>query len=571
MKLAPITTPQKTKPFAVCDIESMNWTKFLVLGHTNDGKDFVEFRCIKNYLDYLDANETPLEIFAHFGGIFDFLFLIQEIIKHEDLKIKSIVPRGSSIFYFDVVMPHKTITFRDSSALLPYSLKSLAENFKVETKKGEWDHSKTKSVTPELIEYLKSDCHALHQCLTAFYEWPLIKKSGHGFSRASQSLKVFRTYLKEDLYSMSKFESDFCRKAYLGGRTEIFKPFCKSGPLYEYDVTSLYPHVMKENEYPHGDSYFTYIRDKTKLGIFEAEVHCPDMHVPVLGIVREGKFIFPTGRFKGYWTSAELDYAESLGYKIKIMCGVEFKSRKSYFNDFISDLYSIRESSPKNSVSNIISKDLMNHSYGRLGMNLDKENICFDLKEGVKDYITLKADNKNIQLYKESVQLKSFSHVAIAAFVTSYARIHMHKLYSVSPQALFYTDTDSMFTSHAFKHGPGLGELKLEHVWDSACFLLPKTYMARSKTKIKRAMKGFRRNKIEDFTLDDFEHALTGDLRKFRIETESKFATFKTALAQKKLVTMTKASTKQLKAVYNKRIVFKQNGELVTKPIKIEE
>lgn len=569
-KLHPINKPQPSPEFAVCDIESMNWVNFIVIGHTSDGKDYYEFRSIKKYFEWLGTTKIRT-IFAHFGGKFDFMFLIRELLKNEKYKIGSIVPRGSSILYFDVIINDISFTFRDSSALLPFSLKSIAENFGVETQKQEWDHSKTKGYSKKLSLYLKSDCHALHQCLQKFYQWPLIKKSGPGNTLASQAMRVFRTYIKEDLNGQSKFESEFCRQAYLGGRTEIFKPFCKKGPLFEYDVNSLYPYVMSSNIFPTGPSHMTFEWEKNKLGIYKARVTAPDIHIPVLGVVRDGKYIFPIGTFEGYWTSSELSYAKSKGYKIEIQNGIIFDHSENLFKDFITDLYSIRLSSPKHSVSEIIAKLLMNSSYGRFGINPNKENITFELEEGNIEYEMLRVKKRNIQLYKKPVILETFVHTAIAAFVTSYARIHMHRIYSLCGDALFYTDTDSLFTTKKLEESTDLGGLKLEWTWDSACFLLPKTYMAVSKNKVKRAMKGFQKRKIENFTLEDFKNGLEGDLKKFRIENEPKFATFKTALAQKKLVTMTKASTKQLKAIYNKRQIIKLNNELITRPLCLKE
>lgn len=81
-------------------------------------------------------------------------------------------------------------------------------------------------------------------------------------------------------------------------------------------------------------------------------------------------------------------------------------------------------------------------------------------------------------------------------------------------------------------------------------------------------MKGFDKRKIEHFGFDDFMSALDGDLKRMKVTSEPKFASLKTALAQKKIVTMTKASDKQLRAIYSKRIVLK-NGD--TKPITLEE
>lgn len=568
MNLTPITNPKPVPPFQVLDIETMNWTKFIVLGFY-DGKTYTEFRTLKNFFTFLKNKNQDINAFAHFGGKFDLLFLLKAILEDETLLLSNIIPRGSSILGLEVLFGKTKFNFRDSAALLPFSLKSLTENFGCEVVKGSWDHTKTRGYSRGLSTYLRGDCVSLYQALDKYYQWPLIQKSGVAYTMAGQAMKVFRTFLKKEIPMLPMNATNFCRKSYLGGRTEIFKPFFKSGKLYEYDVNSLYPYVMVSNFYPVDTGYKTFTRDRSKLGIYEARVICDSStYIPCLGIIQDNKYIFPTGEFTGHWTSAELDYAESLGYKIKIIKGHEFKTKEKIFGSYVSSLYTIRESAPKNSVSNIIAKLLMNSLYGRFGMNLERENISFELKEGNREYQTIKINKKNIQLFTEPVTLNSFTHVAIASFVTSYARIHCHKIMSKIQGSLYYTDTDSFFTTMELPTGNSLGDLKLEHTYDSACFLLPKTYIATSNAKVKIAMKGFDKKKIQHFTFDDFTTALEGDLKRMRITNEPKFASLKTALAQKKLVTMTKASEKQLRATYSKRIILK-NGD--TKPLTIKE
>lgn len=571
MKLTPITAPQKAPTFAVIDIETMNWTKFIVLGFY-DGETYLEFRTLKKFFEFLATNKTPETIVAHFGGKFDFLFLIEEILKSESNKILSVVPRGSSILYFSTHISGREFTFRDSSALLPFSLKSITENFGVETKKGDWDHTKTRGYSRGLSEYLKADCLGLYQSLQKLFSWPLIEKAGPAWTMAGQATRVLRTYLEKDIFGLGKFESSFCRKAYLGGRVEIFRPIATQ-QIYEYDFNSIYPQVMRDEFYPSGASFFTFDFDRKKLGIYHARVTAPKCFLPVLGVLRDGKFIFPNGTFEGHWTSSELLYAESVGYKFEIKSGIVFRNRDRIFESFINDLYSIRLTSPKKSVSEILAKLLMNSSYGRFGMDLNKENIGFELKEGAEDYATLQIGDRKVQLFKEPIELKSFTHVAIAAFVTSYARIKLHKAMLPIQDQIYYCDTDSIWTTAELPTGTALGELKLEETYENgAVFLLPKTYFASGGAKSKKiAMKGFSNRKIQDFTLEDFKAALEGDLHKFKIVNEPKFATLKTALAQKKIVTMTKQSEKQLKSQYNKRRIVKSLGKFSSEPIELKE
>lgn len=576
-RLWPIKKPQEPVQFAVVDIESRSWVHHVVTGFY-DGLEYKSFDHAKKFRDFIFCYKGPQNIFAHFGGKFDFMFLLESFLSDDRFKVKTIVPRGSMILFFEVFVlkgsrPIK-LTFRDSAALLPFSLSSLTDNFNVKTKKGKWDHSKTKGASKKLIEYNRDDCLALYQVLESFYNWPLIKKSGGAFTMASQAMRIFRTYLRDDIWPLGNFASDFCRNAYLGGRTEIFKPICKNGPLYEYDVSSLYPYVMRENFMPSGKSALVFEWFPHKLGIYHVEVSMPEMKYPPLGIVRDNKYIFPIGNFEGYFTSVELVYAMSLGAKVKVLSGIVFDSKEKLFQNYIDDLYRIRKSSESGTVSNMLAKLLMNSSYGRFGMNLKRENIGFVLKDDVTEFATLKLESKkSIQLFKEPIELETFTHTGIAAFITSYARIHMHKLIlQTGEKHLYYMDTDSLFTTKRLKTGDSLGQLKLENTWESAVFLLPKTYFAKGLSKNKIAMKGFDRQKIKHFTIEDFQTALEGDLRRFKVTNEPKFATFKTALSQKKLVTMTKQNDKQLRAIYDKREIFKnKSGDFDTSPIFLNE
>ena len=556
---------QKENNFAVIDIETMKWTKFLVLGYY-DGLTFTEFRKPKSFFKFLEAQNIDT-IFAHFAGKFDFLFILQWAFEHK-IEIENIIPRGATILCLTLKINNKKYNFRDSSALLPFSLKSITDNFKTSTRKGEWDHSKTKGYSKELAAYLKADCISLHESLTAFFNWPLIKKSGPSITIASQSLRVFRTFLKNDLANPGKFINNFARKAYFGGRVEIFKPYCKKGPIYEYDVNSLYPFVMKESFFPIGRGVLTFKYQTKFLGIYDCIVTTPKLHIPCLGIIHDKKYIFPVGQFRGRFTNIEIDYARSLGYKIETKNGIYFPQKEKIFTDYIAELHAIKNYADEDSVNYILAKLLMNSLYGRFALNLNRENISLDLQLGAKEFREIKLKGKSIMLYKVPVELESYTHVAISSFVTSYARVHMHKLMNPIAQSVYYSDTDSIFTTSQLKTGNELGQLKLKRTEDSAIFLLPKTYITLNKNSKNIKMKGFSSKKTNDFTFEDFKNALEGDLKRFKIVNEPKFATLKQALAKNKIVTMTKQSEKQLKALYNKRIIYKNSsGDILTKPI----
>lgn len=288
--LKPLTmNPDRKIPgFGVCDIESAaGWINFLCIGlawkkYDEDGIDLEEkryehFLSLYDFCDFIFEEEQPHDvIYAHFGGRYDFSFILKEFFfKHENYHIHKMIPRGSGLLSFKVskfrrtltlepgddpddviaktkdgyyLISDRTIEFRDSSAMLPFGLASLTESFKVEHKKQEIDYDKITKVTPELLEYLEYDCWGLYECIEKYFRWPMIRGSGPAMTMASQALKVFRTFIKEPIKSLKPEVNEFVRSSYFGGRTEIFKPFFQqsstSGLLKSYDVNSLYPAVM---------------------------------------------------------------------------------------------------------------------------------------------------------------------------------------------------------------------------------------------------------------------------------------------------------------------------------------
>lgn len=641
--LKPLTPDDNRKipKFAVCDIESMNWIDFLVIGlawklfdddDQEIDKQYRYFLDIGEFCDFVFSDEFPcVDVFAHFGGRFDFSFLIKEYFKRhqKSIWIDRMIPRGSSILNVPVhtftrekfspesekdilartkdghfLVKKKTIIFRDSAAMLPFGLASLTENFGVEHKKQEMDHSKVTGVTPELLEYLEYDCWGLYECILAFFKWPVIRRCGASFTVASQSIKVLRSFLKDDIKSLNSDTSEFVRESYFGGRTEIFKPFFEQNKddfmLNSYDVNSLYPAVMRDFEYPSGLKKETLVYLENQIGFYEVEVEVPDMYIPPLGMRYEGmdhRLIFPTGKFRGIWSTAELNYAQSIGVKInRVFRGAVFKSGGKFFKPYIDYLYDLRKKSKRDSVDNVLCKLLMNSTYGRFGLNLGREQLVFDQgQHGVLPFmeIPVNGEKEVIRLMIESVELESsFTNVAVAAMVTSYARILMHKLYSRAPDDIYYTDTDSMFTTFKYpRNDQDLGQLKLEGRFKRGAFLLPKTYMVESttamfklfddeagrerkdmKTTKKVVMKGFDRKKLSKFTWADFIDGVEGDYRRLQVTNPKKFATFKTAVKKNEFLMLLNESPKQLRSRYNKRKIVKRAYSQVydTEPLHIK-
>jgi len=600
----------KIKTFAVTDFEASKWINYLCNGYY-DGKTYLEFTDLSDYFDFLHETDIP-NIFAHFGGIYDFLFLLGWIFDNDEYTLKNLIPRGSAILCFTIISNRnqKEFTFLDSSALLGFSLRNLAINFNVETLKGEIDYNSLTKVTPELLAYMKDDHLALYQVLERFFQWDLIALHGWKPTLASLALNIFKKEFypkKKKLYSLDKDLDRFVRKSYQGGRTEIFNMVYdnEKKPLYCYDVNSLYPTVMRDSDFPSKPKFSTNEFLPDEMGFYHCRVFAPEIHIPILGakckvIFDNGiykkvdsmseleiskikkkeiidQFLFPVGEFSGYWTTNELNYAIKNGYKIlEIYQGVVFENDGKIFKNYVNYFYNKRKNS-KTETDKIICKLLLNSLYGRFGMDTEKDQLHLEKHcIGETYHSTIKTPSGNEVIFCTSKEeIRTFTNVAVASYVTSYARILMHKiLVKDAKNKVWYMDTDSVFTTVKLKTGVELGNLKEEYKVKKACFMLPKTYLVEGVDFSKVVMKGFDKKKIQHFTYSDFMSSLEGDLKimnkentnRLKIKQDSKVMKFKTALRNGKMLGMTKIQTRKICSKYNKRII---NDDFTTRAISL--
>jgi hypothetical protein len=621
--LSPMKGKRKTFKFGVLDIEAHDWIEFIV-GGIYDARGFETFGYddggFIEMLNYLWAEDNETDVyFCHFGGKYDMLFVFDTLIKSEGrFDFEKIIKQGSRILTMSVTMrgTDRKIKFWDSSALLPFKLETLTNSFKVEALKGSTDYRFIKQIYHdidyskeliaankedeknnlvilhtriykrwELLQYLKNDCVGLFQVLDKFYSWAPIHKAGQGSTLAGQAMRIYRTYIKDIIYGLEDWIDEFIRPAYQGGRVEIFKPvhYNSKQTISCYDVNSLYPHVMRHYEYPLSFRCETTTYRPDEMGFYEVTINVPEMHVPPLGVNHDGKFIFPTGILKGRWTVHELNCAIKVGCKIlEVHRGLIFNSGGKIFEKFIDDFYEIRKNSAGDSVDNLLAKLIMNSSYGKWGISNDKEDIGWeDGTDGETPFATVRVEGKDYRLCTRPVELRGFSNVAVAAYVTSYARVWMYEHYwQPLGKKLFYCDTDSLYTTEKMKSSNELGEVKLEGPTEGeeyACFILPKTYITPFKLKMKGVSETavftdeYIKNKKKyknmalpkeciKFNFLDFYHALQGEKERLKASVRGTgIYSFSEALRRKKKVLCKKDDMiKLIKCEYDKRTVIKK-------------
>jgi DNA polymerase type B, organellar and viral len=412
-------------------------------------------------------------------------------------------------------------------------------------------YSKDWDLQKECLKYLDKDLISLYGIIYTFNKY-VYENYGLQLTNcltiSRLALNIFlKNYLKDSkipLISQNMYND--IKKAYFGGVSEVYRPYGEN--LYYYDVNSLYPFVAL-NPMPGLSCTFTdYIQpveyNKELFGFYYCEVETQDNYLGLLPVHNNFELIMPNGKWKGWYFSEELNLAHEFGYKIKVIKGYSFNKELNVFNDYVNDFYKIK--SVSKGAIRAINKSLLNNMLGRFGINIkkplcdivnkDKLNLLLQTREVISTQIIAK--DKYLVTYYPSIskylcefhnldyikllnenttkleeEFKDAS-IAVAAAVTSYARVFMSKIklnILNNGGLIYYTDTDSIVTNKPLSDdliGDGLGKFKLEHEVKEGYFISSKTYCL-----VLKDNSVFIKNKgliKKSLTLEDFRNMYKG-------------------------------------------------------------
>lgn len=358
------------------------------------------------------------------------------------------------------------------------------------------------------------------------------------------------------------FESsdiDWMLNGYYGGRVEIFHTERVFGNICYYDFNSLYPSCMFGHRFPVPDRHkFRMGFNENAEGISEVTVWVPDsLRIPYLPHRSPQGLIFPTGKLRGRWTNFELREAQKYGVKIlKAHKSIEFLGTVQPFDEFVDTLYKFRlkAQKEKDELLSDSAKLILNNLYGKYAQGNEITRLLpyneTKLKTGDRLF-------KDLVLRDEVNEYPLHTNVVWSAYVTAYARDRLFRgMRSVEENGglLLYCDTDSIVYKGdpIFPNSKNLGELKLEGVWETAHFKLPKLYHLGGEKEVFKA-KGVPRIKAKDF----FEKGVAEFQRPNKLRE---------SLRRNLVPNEWHTTKKEVRRKYDKRIIGK-NGK--TSPISI--
>jgi len=473
----------------VFDIEAREWVNVFLVGFY-DGVNVRYCDNIKEFLEFIPNLPHRSVLYAHFGGGYDFRFIINELLDTGQHPYDMII-QGNKLIRFKVKFKSKVIEFRDSYAILPRSLRELTKSFKVEHKKQEIDYKNEKDINV-WKEYLEYDLKGLHQVITAFKK---LLKTDLRLTIASQSMHEFNKDRTVEI-PYNRYIEERVRLGYVGGRCEVFK--LKGENLTHYDFNSCYPAVMKDGLFPTGSLYASFDSYKDKEGVFFAKIEAPDINIPFLWTKLQDKLVFPVGKWAGWYVAPELRFAEKLGYKIEVIEGMVCDQNEKIFNEYVSYWYAkkLKAEQEGDDAGRFIAKLMLNVLYGKFGQIRERRKVFF--KESFTEGDIIPDIDLGLCSKTYLTKFSRFIYPMISAYVTGYARI---KLYQSMQQAgldnVYYVDTDCIITDKKLPTSNKLGELKIEAKIKKAIFLAPKLYAYKTNEKDIMKAKGFNVEQLE--------------------------------------------------------------------------
>jgi hypothetical protein len=499
------------------------------------GSDVIE-KCLDSMKQNLIKNYT--HIFYIHNINFDGILLI-EYLSNFNYPL-DIMGFNGNIYYLRVYMDEICIEWRCSYKLVPLSLKVIGEKwinikklpfpYKILSKKfndetipqkedfnddesyKEWvEKYSFYNFKEYTIKYCERDVIITKKFVEKF--WDVMKsfrisRNNQIYSIPSFSVKIFFKYF--NCYKISENLDGsidrYVRQAYCGGRCEVFGNPLPNDYIFHFDFKGMYAQCMKE-KFPTGESKYVFgVKEVKKPGFYYIDWEYKG-NIPILPIKDEStsKLMFYEGKGSGlYWYEEILLFLDYGGVINKVYSALIYEKMQFVFSDYVDEMNKIRE---KGGVYKDIGKLLVNSIYGRLGMGRENTRtiVTYDDKL-VPNMIKFNKINKLI--IGEVVDYSEFegiSNVALAAIITSKARIKLYKGFmDVQKEGgrILYSDTDSIIASFKRdvsneKHGEIYWDIsKADTKIKKACFALPKTYSILFEKGWTTKIKGIKRNYI---------------------------------------------------------------------------
>lgn len=413
----------------------------------------------------------------------------------------SLVSGTNIVYSIELRTLTSNILILDSYKKLPFKISKIAEDLKLDVKKGEIDYHKHREEGGELsaedYDYLSRDT-----LIPAIALKEIFFKNGFNKRTIGADCLEYYKNIQPKFFKLFPLldnnESEFLKQALNGGvviPNPKYKGLLIEGEGEDYDCNGLYSYVSHSSSpYSLPIGYGEYF-----IGAYEYDKRKPFyvQHIRASFTLKKGEFPCIHSSQKGQYLDSELiTDTEGDMYELVLSCydiellfthyevhsiefinGYKYETARGYFDAYIDHFVEMKINAKKagNFTEYLLAKLFLNNLIGKYGQSTKSSNKIFEMKDGL---LTSKP--------KDSVKKGLYMPIAVA--VTSSARLELFKMIDANKESFCYCDTDSCKILGKLNKPEGieidnykLGAWKKEGTWDKAIFLKPKTYAEHTK------------------------------------------------------------------------------------------
>jgi DNA polymerase type B, organellar and viral len=458
---------------AVWDIECARWDQFLCGAIWTRDEGIRTFREPDGLADALLSLPAGSQAWAHAGGKYDVLWLIDHLAKNERVPQATVSMSGSSATSVKI---KGGPWLRDSARLVPMSLARAAKIAGPNREKGDpgvafedlplkWVDN---PIMRRVLEYCVSDVELLRDVLLAIAGYAQSQGielrgtiGGTAWATASKWCELEDATWDAETYGL-------VAPMYYGGLCAVNRT--NERRIWRYDRKSAYPASLME-PLPMGNPLTCTEASAARLfargchGAYDATVRMPESLCPSLPIRHRNRLAYPFGTVRGIWAGLELEHALECGATIEKMHGaVAWTKEEKRLAPYAKKCFKLRDRLPdeQKKALGVWLKFLANSLTGKLGQSPESKVVALG------DY----ADNPAYSLVGTSPwvwsrsdwRIPSCAMVHWAGTLTARARVELHRQILHVGDAWVYSDTDSVFSTRQQTRNVGddLGEFDYE-------------------------------------------------------------------------------------------------------------
>jgi len=461
-----------------------------------------------DYIESLCFVKDPLFMFGH-----NIYFDLQaagffRIFPEKGWLLDFIYDKGMS-FILCVRKHGRELKILSSTNYFPCSLATLGDLIGIKKGNPDFDNA----ADDELSPYCKNDVLILKKAMEYYFDFVIDNDLGRfAMTKSSQAFNAFRHRFMNHKIGIHQDEKivELERAAYHGGRTECFRfGYQPPVPYCTLDVNSMYSYVMSTKYMPVRCIDFvenpSMVKLKWLIKKFCLVGECfIDTDDPAYAVKKNGKVIFPVGRFKAFLCTEGILYAMIHGHLVNITRLAVYE-KAILFDKYVDYFYALRKDydNKKSPVMSLLCKYLLNSLYGKFGQRIPIEER--EVVDYGKNYYRM--ETTNLVTGEIQMEYKLFNtvvrqagqkegkntFVAIPAHITEYARFQLWAYIKKAGHGnVYYCDTDSLKIP-CYKTGPlthdidpdKIGALKIEDTFGQFVINGNKNYICGSQRRLK--------------------------------------------------------------------------------------